>query len=166
MPTKAADNLWKGLPATVWFSGLELRSLGLAVVTLIHRALRQRPLLGTLKAHGSQRAAPCKLCFHSARGGLSPFSRGFDPRVITAVSVTFPLSGVSPRVLLLLLWCEGISAGVQPSWMGACLTEGLVCPAGQLSLRSPPPDHPELCRVFHLSWDWGDKLDAGSLHWE
>lgn len=39
--------------------------------------------------------------------------------------------------------------------------EELVCSAGQFFLLSPPPDDPELCRVFCLSWDCSDKGQAG-----
>lgn len=42
----------------------------------------------------------------------------------------------------------------------ALTLEGLVCSAGQFSPLSPPPDDPELCRVFCPSWDCSDKVQA------
>lgn len=73
----------------------------------------------------------------------------------------FAIIRCSPMFLLLLLWFQGILCRI-PVLVDLGLREQSV-----YSWRACTfcwtvfPGDPEVCRVFYLSWDWSDKVQAG-----
>lgn len=117
---------WRRLSLpTVRFTGLELRSLGLAVVTLTRWALHQQPLLDMLKA--THFTASCAMPTLSLLSTWSTFSLLWFRSTCNYSGVGYlPIIRHFSTCLAFLLWFEGISAGFQSSEIWGLVNRALL----------------------------------------